>query len=74
MDSNDEFEEGGFFISCSWFSKIHNVMERRASVTPPAVLDTSSTITEAKRVHTDMQVRPLAQHVAGDTAVSTYVV
>ena len=22
-------------------------------------------------VHTDMQVRPLAQHVAGDTAVST---
>ena len=30
--------------------------------------------TEAKMVHTDMQVRPLAQHVAGDTAVSTYMV
>jgi len=30
--------------------------------------------TEAKRVHTDMQVRPLAQHVAGDTGVSTYMV
>ena len=43
VDSDDEFEEGGYFVSFRWFSEIHSVMGGRASVTPPALLDTSST-------------------------------
>ena len=26
VDSDDEFEEGGYFVSFRWFSKIHSVM------------------------------------------------
>ena len=42
VDSEDEFEEGGSFISFKWFSEIHSVMGGRASVSPPALLDSSA--------------------------------
>ena len=43
VDSDDEFEESGVYVKFKFFSEIHNVMRGRASVSPPALLDTSAT-------------------------------
>ena len=42
VDSEDDLEDYEIYVNFKWFAEIHCVMGRRAVVTPPVLLDTSS--------------------------------
>ena len=41
VDSDDDLEEENIYVNFKWFMDIHQVMGRRAVVSPPALLDTT---------------------------------
>lgn len=47
VDSENEFEEGGSFVSFKWLSEMHSMMRGRASVTPSPLLDSSAAMSGA---------------------------